>query len=243
MKIRKYIIPLTVISFTCWVVGAGSFQRTLLNQTTNQLSWPFQSKTLSQAFPTAWPGSVLHFYSGGTPTTISWSSVLNNWTQPNYVIQNGAGFEWINTSGADRTITLSGNDITASSVTLTLTAGVWYYLGDPYLRSGPVALECVLRREVPPNESYYQYTPTHLNYPGTDGDVADCWEPAGWYRGVRTTNTGPGYDPFWEDPNSPGNPALWGSWLPPRFHPGIPIWIKPAANITWVIPQTALTCE
>jgi hypothetical protein len=223
---------------------AGSIQMTAPNGVQFPLGWPFAAKTVSQAFSSAAAGTTLYFWDAVNQTWItdSWDDLDQAWSLPNLTIHNGDGFLWENLSGSDVTVTLSGTDITTTSVTRTFTANKWYLISDNYLRSNVPFMECVYRQD----NGFAQYTTYSLDYTAQVGDFAQTWVPllADWKAGVRTSSTACDFAPFWQATN-PVDPCDngWGSWTSPAIYPGQGFWFKPASNATWVVPQTEVSCN
>ena len=229
-----------VLLISTAAASAGSYEVTIEHGDYFPIAWSFQAKTVSQAFPTAWAGTTLQFWNASSQswTSVTWNDLDEVWFSPNRVIENGEAFLWQNNSGTARTITVSGTDITAASVTRNLTGGKWYLIADCYLRSAPRWMECVT------DSGVAQYTSYSLAYPGSTGDIAHLWNNLGgtFVGGVRTDSTACDFIPFWGALNpttaceQPAG-APWGSWVSPQINPGAGFWFLPISNVTWIVPH------
>lgn len=251
-RMKYLLITITFVILFGKSIKAGSYTLEVPPAMYFPLGWSFQAKTVANAFPTATQGTSLYFYntSSQTYTVIVWDDIDNAWSDPNYVIQNGTGFYYLHNETFPKQITLSGTDITASSVTFNLTAGNWYFLAYAYVlpEDSETFVECI--------NDYSHYTwryPSYsLNYQSNQGDIIQFWdaynspldgEMTACLRDDFCTgaNYSPWYLPYWTslDGNCTATPSVLASPFPQR---GTGFWVKPAANNVWIQYPTLIHC-
>jgi hypothetical protein len=216
------------------------------------LGWPFQNKTVGDAFPNPGASTTLSFWnsvSNQWGAVISWDEILG-WSNPNYVITNGVGFMYTHYTGVAITVTASGTVVTNTSVSLNLVGGHWNLVSDTYPRTNSIGgylepyLECV--RTV--SGGWAQYTSQSLGCSSSVGDVAAIWDTFSnntFLQGKRTSTVNCTFAPFWQKDPNPTEEChqAWGSFLPPMLGRGRSIWYKPVNNVTWTIPKDQVNCN
>jgi len=230
-QIRKYSVGLSALALLAQPVWAGSYSVSIPPYSDYPLGWSFQNATVSSVFTSPDDGTELWFLN---PSNGVWSSVnydFGSWSNPNYVLTTGVGFFYRNPLGTTKSLTVSGTDVTAGSVTFNFTAGKTYFLGLAYLYTDETQnwIECVKNQNQVP-----VYTAKHLHYSAVNGDVFGIWSGGGWASGVRVgTNCSftPG-SPFWEN-TATSCAWAWGALLSPRVYNGHGFMFTPASNTSW----------
>lgn len=218
------------------------------------LGWNFQPKTVAQIFPNPPEGTMLYFFHPDDGWTII-TYDLGEWTLPNYQVQTGQGFIYLNPLNEYIWFTLTGEVVTNSTTTYVYEEGKYYLVANSYPDPLPPCDGCDPVVNDPyngwvGNANYIEcisincYTEYSHNYVGQAGDWVRFWRPriaeqqppdytvvigGDWVDSERTTNNCP------------------YTWYPPPpyapdLRPGYGMWLRPSSTRTWVHKRYGQQC-
>jgi len=222
--------------------SAGSYTITIPGSVSFPLAWSFQPTNVAAAFPAPDNFTTLYFWDPSAGNYVENDYISGyGWTDPNYVIANGIGFYYANPSSQEKTLTVSGVNVSASSVTYTFQAGKAYFLGSAYLQPSNNGnyIECVSKPPGPP------YTDSTLSYSFNYGDKIYRWDDgnSNWTGGIRSTNyCGGPASPFWQVIGGTCSQWAFGDYQSANIFIGHGFWYYPVANTNWTQHSTESSC-
>lgn len=226
---------------------ADSYQASVPAGGTLPLAWSFQNSSVSSAFPGAYPGQKMHVWNIGNQTydVITYRAApFNAWSNGGYILTNGLGFIWENSAATNYPVTVSGTNISATSVTINFSRTNWYLLSDPFHRNitnGSPYLECVY--DATNNWAFYT-TKAFNSLALNDDDIVHTWGATNWVGGVRTGfPCDATFWPYWRAQGSTNCSPAWSNTTSPLITPGRAFWYYPATNNTWTIYTNLINCN